>query len=186
MENTKPETILMTRTEVAKLVGLSIAHFDKLVKNPSEDFPKPLQLGRQTRRWLRSEVEEWALSWATSKPSAIKATTATAPQFTAELVSEPAYPVLPALDGFTLICPCIDPDGDVFDTYELPIIGWQIGAGGMSFPLCPMETPKHFAVSCPTPDGKYCYVSSWLDYFSAEEPSWFDFFCKRLNKSNQE
>lgn len=91
-----------------------------------------------------------------------------------------------AHDGFTLICPVMDADGDVFDTRELPVIAWQIGGGGMAFPLCPMAPPHNYVIKCPTPDGGYNYVSSWLDYFEGEShPDWFDFFAKRLNKSSQ-
>lgn len=91
-----------------------------------------------------------------------------------------------AHDGFTLICPVIDADGDVTGTHELPVIGWEIGGGGMSFPLCPMETPQHYVIECPTPDGSYNYVSSWLDHFEIwATPDWSDFFAKRLNKSSQ-
>lgn len=51
------QTIIVRRTQVPAIVGLSKSTIDRLRK--AGDFPAPILLGQQALGFLRSEIEAW-------------------------------------------------------------------------------------------------------------------------------
>lgn len=48
---------MVSKKEVAKLIGMSVSSVDNLRKKP--DFPEPISYGTTTRRWRRSDILRW-------------------------------------------------------------------------------------------------------------------------------
>ena len=59
----RPVSAYMTPKEVQEFVGVSRPYIYKLMKE--KDFPKPLRVGPQTRRWRTTEV----IAWMESRPT---------------------------------------------------------------------------------------------------------------------
>lgn len=50
---------LMTPEEVADFLRVSVRYLKFTLAKKREGFPKPLQLGRETLRWKRSDIYDW-------------------------------------------------------------------------------------------------------------------------------
>lgn len=50
---------IIRRAEVEVLTGLSHATIYRKLKNPAENFPRPVELGPNSTGWFEDEVEAW-------------------------------------------------------------------------------------------------------------------------------
>ena len=55
---TKPESMLLTRREAARLLRICDRTFDRLRADPRAKFPRPLGSGRLAR-WRETDVDRW-------------------------------------------------------------------------------------------------------------------------------
>ena len=58
----KSSTVLIDSSAVADLLGVGKRRLFLFLKSDlSENFPKPVQLGKRVNRWVREEVEAWVI-----------------------------------------------------------------------------------------------------------------------------
>lgn len=56
----KSSNVLIDSSAVADLLGVGKRRLFLFLKSDlSENFPKPVQLGKRVNRWVREEVEAW-------------------------------------------------------------------------------------------------------------------------------
>ncbi len=50
---------ILRKREASQKTGLSMAHIDRITRDPNNDFPAKVQLGGNAVGWYEHEIDEW-------------------------------------------------------------------------------------------------------------------------------